>query len=128
MKKLVFFAIVFLSCQGVFAQHISLSKAEIEEYSQQIRVMTRYLEEPFSFIGNPEATAQEKDIVFKESYAKIFKDDKVQIEDDLDDNRSTYINKDVQAYLKDIDFFFKDIKFTLKVDDIVPQTNEFGET
>lgn len=128
MKKLVFFAIVFLSCQGVFAQHISLSKAEIEEYSQQIRVMTRYLEETFSFIGNPEATAQEKDIVFKESYAKIFKDDKVQIEDDLDDNRSTYINKDVQAYLKDIDFFFKDIKFTLKVDDIVPQTNEFGET
>ena len=128
MKKLVFFAILFLSCQGVIAQHISLSKAEIDEYSEQIRVMTRYLEDTFSFIGNPEATAQEKDIVFKESYAKIFKDDKVQIEDDLDDNRSTYINKDVQAYLKDIDFFFKDVKFTLKIDDIVPQTNEFGET
>jgi len=128
MKKLVFFAIVFLSCQGVFSQNVRLSKAEIDEYSQQIRVLTRYLEDTFSFIGNPEATAQEKDIVFKESYAKIFKDDKVQIEDDLDDNRSTYINKDVQAYLKDIDFFFKDIKFTLKINDIVPQTNEFGET
>ena len=128
MKKLVFFAILFLSCQGIFAQRVSLSKAEINEYSEQIRVMTRYLEDTFSFIGNPEATAQEKDIVFKESYTKIFKDDKVQIEDDLDDNRSTYINKDVQAYLKDIDFFFKDVKFTLKIDNISPQTNEFGET
>ena len=128
MKKLVFIAILFLSCQGAFAQKSNLSKDEIEEYSSQIRVMVKYLEETFSFIGNPETSAQEKDIVFKESYAKIFKDEDVQIEDDLDNNRSTYINKDVQAYLKDIDFFFKDIKFTLKIDDIQPQTNENGET
>lgn len=128
MRKLVFFAILLLSCQGVFAQKSSLSKNDIEEYSSQITVMVRYLEETFSFIGNPEATAQEKDIIFKESYAKIFKNDKVQIEDDLDNNRSTYINKDVQAYLKDIDFFFKDVKFTFKVDDIKPQTTESGDT
>ena len=128
MKKIVFFAILFLSCQGIFAQKPNLSKAEIEEYSGQIRLMVKYLEETFSFIGNPEATAQEKDIIFKESYAKIFKDDEVQIEDDLDDNRSTYLNKNIQAYLKDIDFFFKDVKFTLKIDDIKPQVNEKGET
>lgn len=128
MKKLVFFAILFLSCQFVFAQKSNLSKNEIDEYSAQIRVMVRYLEETFSFIGNPENTAQEKDIIFKESYTKIFKDNEVQIEDDLDDNRSTYINKDVQAYLKDIDFFFKDIKFNFKIDEIKPQTNENGET
>lgn len=128
MKKiLLFIAILFLSLQG-FTQKSELSKAEIEEYSQQIRVMVQYLEETFSFIGDPENSAQEKDIIFKESYAKIFKDDEVQIEDDLDDNRSTYINKNVQAYLKDIDFFFKDIKFTFKIDDIKPQTNEKGET
>ena len=128
MKKLVFFAILLLSCQGVFAQKPNLSKNEIEEYSEQIRMMVKYLEETFSFIGDPEATAQEKDIIFKESYSKIFKDDEVQIEDDLDDSRSTYINKDVQAYLKDIDFFFKDVTFTFKIDDIKPQVNENGET
>ena len=128
MKKLVFIAILFLSCQSVFAQNTELSQAEIEEYSSQIQMMVRYLEETFSFIGNPEATAQEKDIIFKESYAKIFLDDEVQIEDDLDDGRSTYINKDVQAYLKDIDFFFKDIKFTFTIDEIKPQTNENGDT
>ena len=128
MKKLVFFAFLLLTCQGVFAQKTNLSKSEIEEYSAQIRMMVKYLEETFSFIGNPEATAQEKDIIFKESYAKIFVDDEVQIEDDLDDSRSTYINKDVQAYLKDIDFFFKDVKFTFKIDEIKPQTTEKGET
>ena len=128
MKRLVLFAILFFSCQSIFAQKTNLSQTEIEEYSGQIQMMVRYLEETFSFIGNPEATAQEKDIIFKESYAKIFLDDEVQIEDDLDDSRSTYINKDVQAYLKDIDFFFKDVKFTFKIDDIKPQTNENGDT
>ena len=128
MKKFLVIAILFLSCQTVFAQKSNLSKTDIEEYSQQIRVMVKYLEETFSFIGDPKNTAQEKDIIFRESYAKIFKNDEVQIEDDLDDNRSTYINKDVQAYLKDIDFFFKDVKFDLKIDDIKPQTNEKGET
>ena len=128
MKKLVFFAILLLSCHCVFAQKSNLSKSQIDEYSEQIRQMVRYLEETFSFIGNPETSAQEKDIVFKESYTKIFKDSEVQIEDDLDNTRSTYINKDVQAYLKDIDFFFTDIKFNFKIDDIKPQTNENGET
>ena len=128
MKKLLFIALLFLSCQGVNAQKSNLSKADLDEYSQQIKMMVKYLEETFSFIGDPENTAQEKDIIFKESYSKIFRDDEVQIEDDLDDNRSTNINKDVQAYLKDIDFFFKDVVFTLKVEDIKPQTNEKGET
>lgn len=128
MKKLLFIAFLLLFCQGVNAQKSNLSKTELDEYSQQIRSMVKYLEETFSFIGDPENTAQEKDIIFKESYSKIFRDDEVQIEDDLDDNRSTNINKDVQAYLKDIDFFFKDAAFTLKVEDIKPQTNDKGET
>ena len=128
MKKLLFIAILLLFCQGANAQKSNLSKAELDEYSQQIQAMVKYLEETFTFIGDPENTAQEKDIIFKESYTKIFRDDEVQIEDDLDDNRSTNINKDVQAYLKDIDFFFKDVAFTLKVEDIKPQTNENGET
>ena len=128
MKKLLFIALLLLFYHGVNAQKSNLSKTELEEYSQQIRSMVKYLEETFSFIGDPENTAQEKDIIFKESYSKIFRDDEVQIEDDLDDNRSTNINKDVQAYLKDIDFFFKDAAFTLKVEDIKPQTNDKGET
>ncbi|MDY6436789.1 MAG: hypothetical protein SPK72_04395, partial [Bacteroidales bacterium] len=83
MKRFLIVAILLLSCHGIFAQKSNLSKADIEEYSKQIRTMVKYLEETFSFIGNPENTAQEKDIIFRESYAKIFQDDEVQIEDDL---------------------------------------------
>lgn len=128
MKKLLLIAVLLLSCQGIFAQKSDLSKSEIKEYSDQIREMMRYLEETFTFIGNPETSSQEKDIVFKESYNKVFRDDQVQIEDDLDENRSTIINKNVQSYLQDIDFFFKDIQFTFNINEITPQINENGET
>ena len=128
MKKLAFIAVLFLSCQGVFAQKSNLSKSEINEFTQQITQMMSYLEETFSFIGNPETPSQEKDIVFKESYTKIFRDSEVQIEDDLDENRSTIINKNVQSYLKDIDFFFKDVNFAFTINEITPQIKENGET
>src|SRR5690606_5680928 len=42
----------------------------------------------------------------------------VQIEDDLVENREVTTNKDVQAYLKDIDFFFKGASFELRVDEV----------
>lgn len=128
MKKLLLIAVLLLSCQGIFAQKTDLSKNEIKEYSDQIREMMRYIEETFTFIGNPEASSQEKDIVFKESYSKIFLNDQVQIEDDLDENRSTIINKNVQSYLKDIDFFFQDVEFTFNISEISPQINDEGDT
>ena len=128
MKKLLLIAVILLSCQGIFAQKTDLSKSEIKEYSDQIREMMRYIQETFTFIGNPEASSQEKDIVFKESYSKIFVNEQVQIEDDLDENRSTIINKNVQSYLKDIDFFFKDVEFTFNISEISPQINDNGDT
>ncbi len=47
----------------------------------------------------------DKDVLVTQSYTKIFRDPKVQVEDDLDEGRKTITNKDVQAYLKDVDFF-----------------------
>ena len=90
--------------------------------------MVNYLQETVNFIGDPDNYAQEKDIIFKESYSKIFRDDNVQVEDDLDENRGTTINKDVQAYLKDIDFFFDNVEFTFDIQNVTPQINELGET
>lgn len=129
MKKFLFFITAAFLCINVFAQKKnSHADDNINEYKDQIRVMVRYLEDTFSFIGDPENTTQEKDIIFRESYLKIFKDEKVQIEDDLDEHRRTSINKDIQAYLKDIDFFFKDIRFSLNVENIDVKTNENNET
>ena len=90
--------------------------------------MVNYLQETVNFIGDSDNYAQEKDIIFKESYSKIFRDDNVQVEDDLDENRGTSINKDIQAYLKDIDFFFDNVEFNFDIQSVTPQINEYGET
>ena len=112
-------AIIFSFIVGGHAQ--KLTKEEIARYETEIRTMVNYLEETLNFIGDSTASAQEKSIVFTESWSKIFIDDKVQVEDDLDVNRNTPINKDVQAYLKDIDFFFQ-----FDVQSIANNTREDG--
>ncbi len=127
MKKLLIFSILLFSSAFLNAQ-VSLSDKDIKEYESQVHQMVRYLQETLNFIGDPDNYAQEKDIIFKESYSKVFRDEYVQVEDDLDENRGTTINKDVQAYLKDIDFFFDDVEFNFDIQNVTPQINEFGET
>jgi Leucine-rich repeat (LRR) protein len=53
-----------------------------------------------------------------QSYSKIFRDGKVQIEDDLAEKRNVITNKDVTAYLKDVDFFFTHVKFEFNIEEI----------
>lgn len=108
------------------AQAHKLSKEEVSRYDNEIRALVTYLEETLNFIGDTATTAQEKSIVFNESWNKIFIDDKVQVEDDLDVNRTTPLNKDVQAYLKDIDFFFKKAVFAFDVQSISNSTRDDG--
>ena len=127
MKKLLIFSILLFSSLFLNAQ-VSLSDKDIKEYESQVHQMVRYLQETLNFIGDPNNYAQEKDIIFKESYDKVFRDENVQVEDDLDENRGTTINKDVQAYLKDIDFFFDNVKFNFDIQSVTPQINEYGDT
>lgn len=128
MKKITIFLILFLSVLYVNAQgKYEFSDEDIKENETQINQMVRYLQETLNFIGDPKVSAQEKDIIFKESYIKIFRDENVQVEDDLDENRGTSINKDVQAYLKDIDFFFENVSFEFEIQNIMPQLNEMSE-
>jgi Leucine-rich repeat (LRR) protein len=108
------------------SQAQKLSKDEVAKYENEIQTMITYLEETLNFIGDSTALAAEKEIVFTESWSKIFIDDKVQIEDDLDVNRKTPINKDVQAYLKDIDFFFKWANFKFDLQSIANSTRDDG--
>ncbi|MCR4848438.1 MAG: hypothetical protein K5920_06310 [Bacteroidales bacterium] len=107
-------------------QNTGLSKEELAVYETEINKMVNYLQETLNFIGDPEQTAQEKEIVFSQTYSKIFQNDKVQIEDDLDTKRNTNLTKDVQAYLKDIDFFFQYATFTFDVQSIASLTKEDG--
>jgi Leucine-rich repeat (LRR) protein len=89
---------------------------------KRVRDIIAFLEFVLNTIGSESTPARDKETVITESYSKIFRDSKVQVEDDLDATRNVITNKDVTAYLKDVDFFFKDVKFTLEIDGI--QTGE----
>ena len=128
MKKIAILSILLFGIAiGTQAQK-KLSKDEVAKYENEINSMISYLEETMNFLGDSAALPVEKEIVFTESWSKVFIDDKVQIEDDLDVNRNTPINKDVQAYLKDIDFFFKWANFKLDLQSITNNTRDDGTT
>ena len=125
MKKIASLFVLILGF-AVTVQAQKLSKADVAKYETEINALINYLEETLNFLGDSTTTALEKEVVFTESWTKIFIDDKVQIEDDLDINRKTPINKDVQAYLKDIDFFFKHSHFKFDVQSIANSTRDNG--
>ena len=125
MKKIAILSVLLFG-MALGSQAQKLSKDEAAKYDNEIRQMLVYLEETMNFIGDSTSSAAEKEIVFTESWSKIFTDDKVQVEDDLDINRNTPINKDVQAYLKDIDFFFKWANFKFDLQSIANGTRDDG--
>lgn len=125
MKKIATLLAMTL-CLTLSLQAQKLSKDETAKYEAEVKGLLTYLEETLNFIGDSTSTQQEKEIVFTESWSKIFIDDKVQVEDDLDANRKTPINKDVQAYLKDIDFFFRQAQFKFDLQSISNSTREDG--
>lgn len=85
---------------------------------KRVRDIIAFLEFVLNTLGSHDTPARDKEVVITESYSKIFRDAKVQIEDDLDATRNVITNKDVPAYLKDVDFFFTDVKFTFEVEGI----------
>ncbi|MCR5014296.1 MAG: hypothetical protein K6A28_05950 [Bacteroidales bacterium] len=121
MKRFVTLALLlccFITNGMAQNENASLTSEEVANYEVEIHKMVNYLQETLNFIGDPTQSAQEKQIIFNQSYSKIFQDDQVQIEDDLDTQRSTTLSKDVQAYLKDIDFFFQYAQFTFNIQSI----------
>ncbi|TAH21617.1 MAG: hypothetical protein EAZ08_02615 [Cytophagales bacterium] len=95
-----------------------ISAEEIESYKKEATQMMSFLEYLFNTVGSSESDAEEKDVIINQSYLKVFKDSKVNIEDDLDKKRDAVIFKEIQAYLKDIDFFFTDAIFKFDVQSI----------
>lgn len=85
---------------------------------EKVRDMVKFLEYLLNTLGNAGTATRDKDVIITESYLKIFRDGKVQIEDDLDEKREVTTNKDAKAYLKDVDFFFRNVTFQFKIDTI----------
>lgn len=78
---------------------------------QEVESLLDFYEYMLNSIGSKKTSTRDKEVIITESYKKIFEDSRVQIEDDLLDDRKVITNKDVTAYLRDVDFFFSDIQF-----------------
>ncbi|MBK5278939.1 MAG: leucine-rich repeat domain-containing protein [Bacteroidia bacterium] len=98
--------------------------AEDEKRVQDIITFLQYL---LNTLGSSNTSVRDKEVLITESYSKIFRDNKVQIEDDLVEARLVVTNKDIVPYLKDVDFFFKDVTFEFIVEEIKSSTLPNGE-
>ena len=126
--NILFWVLLFSgSTLAVQENIVKLNPKEVEAYKTQCHQMIEYLQGTLNFLGNPANPPAEKEIIINNSYRKIFKNDKVQIEGDLDAYRAVPINKDVQAYLKDVVFFFKKVTFTFHINSIAPLLTPRGQ-
>ncbi|OYT17754.1 MAG: hypothetical protein B7C24_00865 [Bacteroidetes bacterium 4572_77] len=112
-RKLILF--LFGSLFSVLLSAQTLSQPEVLRFTEECDDLVAYLQFTLNAIGDNDLSPKEKDIIISDSYAKLFRDAKVQIEDDLVPDREAVTNKDVQAYLKDVDFFFEKVLFEYKI-------------
>jgi len=105
-----------------------VTKPDLAADEKKVRDMVAFLEFMLNTLGNSSTPIRDKEIVITESYAKIFRDSKVQVEDDLDNERKVITNKDVVAYLKDVNFFFHDVRFEFTIESITSSTLPDGQT
>jgi hypothetical protein len=127
-KFILIAGLFILTCFSGTAQTIKgYSKEQVEEFSAKVEDQIRFLEYLLNTVGNSETSARDKDVIIRESYLKIFRDEKVQVEDDLLLDRKVVTNKDVTAYLKDLEFFYKTIEFKFKIREIKPAQKDNGD-
>lgn len=125
-NRFILFSLVSLiSFFDVKAQDLGgYTKDEVKDFSQKVEDQIRFLEYFLNTVGSEQTSARDKDVIIRDSYSKIFRDEKVQVEDDLLLDRKVITNKDVTAYLKDVEFFFKDAQFKFKIREVKPALRE----
>ena len=114
---LVFFGLLSLLNWSVAQDEVAKDSLP-DEKVEQVKGMVNAMEYYFNLLGSKRTATSEKEVIIQDSYTKLFLDAQVQVEDDLEEVRSTVIFKDVQAYLKDIDFFFKDAVFDFEITEV----------
>lgn len=101
---------------------------ESDEAIEQVESLVAFYKFMLNTVGAANTPVRDKEVIITESFKKVFKDGQVQIEDDLLANRNAITNKNVSAYLRDVDFFFRNITFDFTDIEITPSTRENGET
>ncbi len=118
----VFFTLFFSF--SIYAQE---SVYQTEKQKEEVLGMVNFYEYMLNTVGAKNTISRDKEVIINNSYLKIFNSKNVQIEDDLLAQRSAIVNKDVTAYLRDVDFFFNEIQFTFSEITIEPKEAN-GET
>ncbi len=90
---------------------------------KKVRDIVSVLEFMLNALASRETSTRDKEVLITSGYSKIFRDAKVQVEDDLVSDRLVITNKDIVPYLKDVDFFFDDAKFEFTIDGIQGNVN-----
>jgi hypothetical protein len=126
-RILIVFLLIVVFCGQTKAQQGDYAQEQIETYKIKAKDQVKFLVYMLNTLGNEHTSPRDKDVIIRESYKKIFRDAKVQIEDDLSENRTVITNKDVTAYLKDIEFFFRQVKFEFDIKEMEAFTRDNGE-
>ena len=101
---------------------------QIEGFRTQCSALVKFFEGTLNFLSDPRNPVKEKQIIINDSYLKFFMNEKVQVEDDLDEKRLVPLYKDIPAYLTDVNFFFKSATFLYTMQDVSVMKNDFGQT
>lgn len=101
---------------------------QIEGFRTQCSALVKFFEGTLNFLADKKNPVKEKEIIINDSYLKFFTDEKVQVEDDLDEKRLVPLYKDIQSYLSDVDFFFRGAGFLYTVQDVSVMKNDIGQT
>lgn len=105
----------------------AVKQTDAVQDEKKVREMVAFLEFVLNTLGSSGTPTRDKEVLITDSYSKIFRDSKVQIEDDLDEERDVITNKDVVAYLKDVDFFFTEVRFEFTIEEIKSGVNAGGK-
>lgn len=77
----------------------------------EVLSLVKFYEYMLNILGSASSSQRDKQVIINESFNKAFSSNQVQVEDDLLDDRKVVLNKNIQGYLRDVDFFFQEIKF-----------------
>jgi hypothetical protein len=99
---------------------------KLKEYEDRVRSLVSFMQFMYNTLGEEESSVRDKETIVNQSFQKIFKDKEVQVEDDLIEKRDLWMNKNVQSYLKDIDFFYKNATFKYTVNSIAHRVSPDG--
>lgn len=121
-----FFTVFFLFIFSILHSQSNekpLTGQDLENQKERVKQLVQFFEYTLNIVGNDTTPTSDKEAVLNTAFLKIFKDSKVQVEDDLD-QRSTVTNKNIKSYLQDVDYFFTNAKFNFAIQDISYNTTE----